>query len=569
MNNTIKWLYKVPGKKCGYVLLLIALQAATGGIGVLYALFLRNVIDSAVAHNVVEFWHNVVLTVSLVVLWLVLNALNRWINTLASSDIENCFKQRLMDNILKKDYASVSAIHSGEWLNRLTNDTQVVASGYVNILPGLVGTTVRLVCAVVLIIALDKWFAYILIPGGILLILITYLFRKKLKKLHKNIQEKDGKLRVFLQERISGLMMIKSFSAEKQTGADAAGYMSAHKAARMRHSWFSNFCNTGLGFVMQGFYLVGVVYCAYGIIINTVTYGTLVAIMQLIGQIQAPFANISGYLPRWYATVASAERLMEIEQFDDDDTNEALSADEANEYYRKSLQTFGLKNACFTYFPVKDTIGEMNKDNMPEAISNLSIEVQKGEYVAFTGHSGCGKSTALKLFISLYKLDSGSRFLRGNNGDIIELSSKFRRLFAYVPQGNQLFNGTIRDVVSFSDYNRAKDDAKISQALKIACADEFLDDLENGLDTLLGERGQGLSEGQAQRIAIARAIFSDSPILLLDEATSALDAKTEARLLSNLRSLTDKTVLIVTHRSEALKICDRVLRFKENGVEEA
>ena len=568
MNNTIKWLYKVPGKKRGYVLALTALQAATGGMGVVYALLLRNIVDSAVARNLADFWYNVTLTLLLVILWLCLNAVTRWLHELAYCDIENCFKQRLMNNILRKDYASVSALHSGEWMNRLTNDTQVVTGGYVDILPGLIGTLVRMVSALVMIIALDRWFAYILVPGGILIIIFTYAFRKVLKKLHKNIQEQDGKLRVFFQERISGLMIIKSFAAEKQTEAEASEYLSAHKAAKLRRNRFSNISNTGFGAAMQGMYLVGVVYCAYGIISGTVSYGTLTAIMQLIGQVQGPFANISGYLPRWYATLASAERLMEVELFEDGSSEDAMTAEEASEYYRQRMEAFGLKNACFTYYPVSDAVGVMNKDNMPEVVSNLSLEVRKGEYVAFTGHSGCGKSTVLKLFMCLYRLDSGSRLLRERGGTVQVLSPKYCRLFAYVPQGNQLFNGKIRDIVAFSDPGRAGDDEKILEALRIACADEFIGDLENGLDTLLGERGTGLSEGQMQRVAIARAIFSDSPILLLDEATSALDERTETRLLQNLRSLTDKTVLIVTHRPAALEICDRVLQFEENGMKE-
>ena len=199
-------------------------------------------------------------------------------------------------------------------------------------------------------------------------------------------------------------------------------------------------------------------------------------------------------------------------------------------------------------------------------LNDISVEIQKGEYVAFTGHSGCGKSTVLKLLMSIYRLDGGERYVRDNKGGVEELNSKWHRLFAYVPQGNQLMSGTIRDVVSFADRSQSADDEKIMQALKIACADDFVCDLENGIDTLLGERGTGLSEGQMQRIAIARAVFSGSPIMLLDEATSALDELTEKRLLENLRSMTDKTVVIVTHRPAALDICDRVLEFKENGV---
>ena len=335
----------------------------------------------------------------------------------------------------------------------------------------------------------------------------------------------------------------------------------------MKRVRFSNICNIGFGTAMNGMYLFGAVYCGYGILTDAITFGTLTAITQLISQIQSPFANITGYLPKFYAMTASAERLMEIEQFEDEGA-QPLPLDEVKVYYAERLKSIGLKNARFTYFPNVESVGALSKDDQPIVLNDISIEIQKGEYVAFTGHSGCGKSTVLKLLMSIYRLDGGERYVTDINGRSEELNSKWHRLFAYVPQGNQLMSGTIREVVSFADKRHSDNDKKISKALKIACADEFVNELENGIDTLLGERGTGLSEGQMQRIAIARALFSECPILLLDEATSALDEVTERKVLENLRSMTDKTVVIVTHRPAALDICDRILRFTESGIEE-
>ena len=301
---------------------------------------------------------------------------------------------------------------------------------------------------------------------------------------------------------------------------------------------------------------------------GTVTYGTLTAITQLISQIQSPFANITGYLPRYYAMTASAERLMEVESFESDNAETHISLSEVCNYYSSKMKSFGLRNAVFTYLPTGDKIENLTKEKMPVVLKNVSVEIKKGEYVAFTGHSGCGKSTVLKLLMSIYKLDSGERYICDLNGNTDVLSPKWHRLFAYVPQGNQLLSGRIRDVIAFADKSRSQNDEEILNSLKIACANEFISELENGIDTLLGERGTGLSEGQMQRIAIARAIFSDSPILLLDEATSALDEKTEKQLLKNLRSMTNKTVAIVTHRPAALDICDKVLEFTNEGIVE-
>ena len=565
MNNAIKWLYAIPGKKKLYILVLMIVQALHGASGVLYALLLRNIVDSAAAQNRDSFWLYVILTVLLVLGQITLRAVIRWLTELSKASFENLFKSRLIQHILHKDFASVNAMHSGEWLNRLTSDTVVIADSYVDILPGLVGMVVKMLSAVAMMIALDPHFAFILLPCGGALLILTYAFRKVLKKLHKNVQEKDGKLRIFLQERIGSLMMIRSYAAEEQTEQEAAVKMSDHKAARMKKNRFSNFCNIGFGTAINGMYLFGVCYCGYGILLGTITYGMLTAITQLISQIQAPFANITGYLPKFYAMTASAERLMEIEQFENDSEQPAYSAEEIRRYYAESLVAFGLDHADFTYYPAVDNIRDLSKENQPSVLKNISVTIRRGEYVAFTGHSGCGKSTVLKLLMSIYQLDGGGRFLTDSSGTK-PLTAEWRRLFAYVPQGNQLMSGTIRDIISFADKADIGNDEKILNALKIACADGFVSELENGIDTLLGERGTGLSEGQMQRIAIARAIFSESPILLLDESTSALDENTEKQVLENLRNMTDKTVVIVTHRPAALHICDRILNFTENGV---
>ena len=566
-NRTLKWLYQVPGQKRAYVLVLALLHALLGVTGVVYAMLMRSIVDSASAGDSAAFWRYVAAVIAVVLAQLGVNALNRWLYERFRSDIENTFKQRLFHEILNRDYARVSAVHSGEWLNRLTNDTAVVANADTEILPGLTGMLIQLASALVMIVALDLRFAVILLPAGLAILVLATLFRRRLKQLHKNVQEMDGRLRIFFQERIGSMMVLHAFAAEKKAEREAEQRMETHREARLKKNRFSNVCSIGFGAAMNAMYFLGVIYCGYGILKGRISFGTLTAITMLISQIQSPFANISAYLPRYYMMLASAERLMEIESFEADGEGELLERETVTARYRDSLAAFGLCEARFAYYPTTGEDGARPGEKLPPVFESLSICVRKGEVVAFTGQSGCGKSTALKLFMCIYPLDAGRRFLHFTDGSERELDAGWRRLFAYVPQGNALMSGTIRQVVSFADPDRSGDDATIWQALKIACADGFTAELENGIDTPLGERGAGLSEGQMQRIAIARAIFSESPVLLLDEATSALDEETETRLLQNLRLMTDRTVVIVTHRPAALSICDRILHFTENGVE--
>lgn len=563
-NGTIKkiwkqkpmlWLWKVTEKYKGFVLFFIGIRVYFGIYSVVFAMLFRNLIDYAVAGQLKSFTKTAGILIVLEIIQIGVEALNYHVYEWTRSGLENRLKERFFSFLLCKDYASVTAVHTGEWITRLTSDTGIVTNGVLGIFPGLAGMLARILGALIALFYMLPEFVYLFIPVGLLILFLTSLLRNVLKRLHKKIQEANGIVVSFFKERLDSMMIIRVFSMENQTCKEAVEKMKYHKAVRLKRNHFSNVCSTGFNMIMSGGYLFGAVYCGYGILEKTVSYGTFTAVLQLVGQVQSRFAGISGIIPQYYAMLASAERLMEIERYADNLDERFVSSKEIVRFYQEEFQSIGFKDCSFAY-PFRE--GEEGDFNVFE---HFNLDVKKGEYVAFTGHSGCGKSTMLKLLMCLYPLNCGERYIRikDKNDQIVEipLTTAWRGLFAYVPQGNQLMSGTIREIITFGVPEDMKDEERIEHALEISCAYEFVSVLEKGVDTVLGEHGNGLSEGQMQRIAIARAVFSDRPILILDESTSSLDELTEQRLLNNLRNMTDKTVLIITHRSTVLRICDK------------
>ena len=542
-KNVLKWIGEVIGRSFGWIGILGALHIAGAVLALTFAFSLRAVIDGATLGERDVFIKQFALLVLLILAMVTINALSRYIDERAKSTLEKRFRRRGFSELLHRSYGEVNAVHSGEWINRLTSDVTVIVNAAVQLIPGLLGIAVRMIGAISALVILIPEALWIIIPAGLVITVMSFLLRKKLKSYHTAVQESDGIVRSFMQERLGNLALIKTFTHEAKTVEIADEKMDGHVRSRMRRVHFSNICNIAMNLAMRGVYVFGVGLCGYKILRGEMSYGTMMAVLSLVNQAEAPFSQISGYLPQFYSMIASAERLMEIEKI----TSDLEISKEA-----EGVEDFGAVGLCGASF---------SYDSENRVLQNFDIEIKRGEYVALVGESGCGKSTVMKLLMSLYSLDGGESYLRLKNGDTVALTPAQRRLFAYVPQGNCLMNGSIREEISFSDGDIMKNDEKLRAALVAACA-EFVYELPNGLDSPLGEQGSGLSEGQLQRLAIARALLSERPILLLDEATSALDGETERTLLANLRAMTDRTVLIITHRPAALDVCDRRVNFE-------
>lgn len=552
-NPAMSWIFGVSGKLKLGVLLLVLLNSAISISAVAFALVLREAIDGAVSGNKMVFLKFVIILGLIMVGQIAARGVIRFLDEYVRSGMENVIKTRLYETILSRKYSAITAYHTGELLNRITNDAVVVADGFVQIIPGIIAMLVKLAGAAAVLFVLDYRFSVIFFAGGGLVLIFTTLFRRVMKKLHKDVQAADGVLRSYLSENLGSLMVLKTFGAERKSIDTSKQYMDKHRFMRMKRNRFSNICNVGFGLVMNGGYIFGLCWCSFGILHGSITYGTLSAVLQLVDQLWAPLANMTGYLPKFYGMLSSAERCMELETLEEEHVESQFSRDYCRELY-KDMTSIECKNITFRY---EDDI----------ILENADISIGKGELITIMGNSGAGKSTLLKLLLAIYEPEKGTLEIKTEK-DSYALTERYRKMFAYVPQGNFLMSGNVTSAIaSLDDTSADVDMDKVKAVAHIACADTFVEKLEHGYDTLIGERGMGISEGQAQRLAIARALYTDAPVLLLDEATSALDEQIEKKVLKNIRELTDKTVIIVSHRKAVLEVCDRCVVLEDKHFE--
>lgn len=555
--KTLKWIFSVSGRSLWWTALYLLVRVIQSATCIVYAYALGEVVNRAQAGVKEDFLQQLVFFVGLVLVTLIQQALGRYLQEKSKVSLEKRFRVHTFSQLLRRDYGQISQIHTGDWMTRITSDTQLVANSVALIVPEITGALVRMLGAVISLFQLAPTVTAILLPCGLAMAGLSFLVRKQLKRMHKDMQKADGETRSFIQERLFSLPVVRAFTQEDTSVEMAGQRIDTYVTARMRRFRFVNIIFTLFATAVNGAQLLGIAVCGWGILTGGITYGTMSSVLYLINLLEGPLQNFSGYFSQYYSMLASAERLMEIESFQPDSAAPPHSREAVQDFYANRLDSFGLENASFAY--------EEGENNI--VLDKVSLQIRKGEFVAFTGESGCGKSTSMKLLLSLYALQSGSTYLQSTDCSRQKLDAAWRGLFAYVPQGNQLISGTIRETLTFADPQLMTQEAQLWSALKIACADGFVAELPDGLDTMLGERGSGLSEGQMQRLSVARAIFSGRPVLLLDEATSALDASTEAQLLKNLRQLEDRTVLIITHREAALEVCDRQIHF-EKAVED-
>lgn len=535
-NNIILWFLKRIRRRIPMTLCMMAANAGSALFGVLFALGSRGVIDSAVSGEKSAFLKACIIQLSIICAMLLCLTVYRYLRDKLVTELDRDWKRRLLSGLLRGEYAQVSAFHSGELVNRLNNDVRILNDTVVTTVPNVASMLVRLVSVVAVLAAIDIRFTLVLGAGALIGVVATGFIRQTLKNLNKRVSRVDGKVLSYLQESMERLLVIQAMDLAPEVERRSDMLLAQRFQTQRTKRKVSLFANTGISILFQMAGFAALVWCAFHLLRGEMTYGTLMAVTQLVGQLQSPFIGMSGLVSQYASMAAAVERLMELEQIDrePEDTIEDPQACYAR------LNCIGAKAMSFAY-------------DEDEIFCNASFSLPKGSFATIMGASGIGKSTLLKLMLGVFKPTGGTLCVEGD-GEEIALSRKTRSLFAYVPQGNFLFSGTLRENITISNPKATQEE--IERALHISATDGYLSQLPDGLETQIGENGLGLSEGQVQRLAIARAILSGAPILLLDEATSALDSETERTVLERIARLPGRTCIAVTHRPAALELAD-------------
>ncbi|MCR5533941.1 MAG: ABC transporter ATP-binding protein/permease [Bacteroidaceae bacterium] len=465
----------------------------------------------------------------------------KWVAAILGVRSQNMLQLRLFSHLMQSEWSGIEKHHSGDVLNRLEHDVKDIINVITETIPSVLGLTVRFVGAFFFLYSMDKTLACMLVFVAPVFILLSKLYIRKMRALTREIRNTDSKIQSILQESIQHRIILKTLE-RCQTMVERLGISQAMLRKQIKQrTLFSSFSATMLSAGFGGGYLITFLWGANRLHDGEITYGMMIAFIQLVGQIQGPFRELTRYIPIIVNSITACDRLMELQETPAETTGETIRLSEGG---------IRINDVSYAY------------DEHRTVLSHLSYHFPIGSITAIQGETGAGKTTLIRLILALMKPQSGSLEIYNAQERSYVISPQTRSNLVYVPQGNTIFSGTLRDNLLLG--NPTATEEQMLEALKTACA-EFA--LERGLDATFGELGAGLSEGQAQRISIARALLRNGCILLLDEATSALDNETEQELLHRLHQWSDgkKTIIFITHRQAVLDYCTQSLTLKREN----
>lgn len=473
-----------------------------------------------------------------------LNISSTWVQNLLGIRAQNRMQQRMLDRILRSRWHGKEHFHSGDVLNRLEFDVANVVDFLTQTIPSTLSVFAMFVGAFCYLFAMDAVLALITVAIIPVFVGLSKLYVNRMRKLTKDVRAEDSRVQSTLQETIQHRMLIKTLESETMMVNRLEQTQGVLRHKVVKRTVFSVFSNTilNVGFALG--YLVAFLWAAVRMSANSLSFGGMTAFLQLVNRIQSPARSLTRLVPAFVSVFTAAERLMELEETPLDEQGEPMALD--------APCGIRLRHVSYAY------------EDGEDVLRDLSFDFKPGTCTAVLGETGAGKTTLIRLILGLVKPKDGKAEIYSgvysNVTNTVPLSPLTRCNLAYVPQGNTLLSGTVRDNLRLGKLSATDDEMK--EALRMSCA-EFQFDTPDGLDTICGEQGSGLSEGQAQRIAIARALLRDCPVLLLDEATSALDPDTERQLLGNILSDKKRTIIFITHRLAVKDYCDQTLTIEK------
>ena len=538
-KDCIKWLWRASEGVRGKVVWC----SLTGGLHVAASLafvwICKKLIDAATSGNGENAPLYIGVMIACMLMQILLSAVEQRILNLSDILLKNKLRYRLFNSLMESRWNGKETFHTGDTLNRVMEDVRVVSESITKSTPAVMTAGIQFIAAFLFLFILEPGLAWA-IPGIMLaMLIVSRAYVRRMRKLTKDIRTTESSMQSLMQESLQHRLVIHTLERTPYISGNLAEHQEDLREQVMDKTGYSIFtrCFIQLGF--SAGYASAFLWGVFGIMNGTATFGMMTAFLQLVGQIQRPIMNLSRQLPPLINSITSAERLEEIERQPLEESGEP--------------QNLG-RNVGIRFSNVDYTYPDSNR----KILDSCNHDFKPGSTTALIGETGAGKSTMMRLMLALLEPDMGEVVIYNENASV-KVSPQTRCNIVYVPQGNTLMSGTIRENLLLGDPSAT--DGQLKEVLYLAAAD-FVSSLPDGLDTLCGERGSGLSEGQAQRIAIARALLRKGGVLLLDEPTSALDTQTEETLIQRLTShLAGRTMIIVTHRDATAALCQNVLKI--------
>lgn len=546
-KDYMKWIFVYARSYIPQLGLLLCLDLIGTLLSVGMAIIGKRLIDNASQGNISELTSAIITYILVILIGQLLSVISNLISIVVYEKFGFGIRKKVYRRILDTCWIDISKYHTGDLMTRLTSDVSAVSDGISTTIPTIIRLVVELAVTFFTLAYYDIRLALFALLVAPFTMLASIWLGKKLKYLQVKVQETESKYRSFMQESLANILIEKSFCLEDY---------SEEKLTRLRDEriyWVFKknrtnlFASTAMGLSFQIAYIVAFVWGAICIANKTITFGTMTIFLQLVNRIQSPVVGLAQLVPKVISMLASAGRIIEIQQLPKE------------EYIGKTIrnESLGVKVSHVSFGYSEDLVFE-----------DASLDIKPGDFAAIVGKSGIGKTTLVRLIMAFTKNMKGNITFYNSCGDQIECSPDAREFIAYVPQGNTLFSGTIRENILMGKKDAT--DEEIMSALDSAAALDFIKELPKGIDTLIGEKGVGISEGQAQRLSIARALVRKAPFLILDEATSSLDEATELRVLEGIRNLNPApTCLVITHRKSILKYCNREIVIADKKMREA